>query len=376
MDHLFSAEEKGDPSCSDEAFCIQESSDKIGPPKTQEGTDAAREEEPTTAPQASGSTQVPLRSKSLGCVSTTTPRSPRLSASPAPHSVRRQKLQRQQDVGDWGSSSEGTEKYSITPAMRKKYLKELLLSNGLSNGLGSLLSSTTTCSVSKDCDSDQWTSDENANRPFLALDPVEHAWMVSVVEANYDTIVEFLEEDPTLLTKRDFVSGFTAIHWLAKYGKHETLINLMRFAERKGIPVNINLKASGGLTPLHVAAMHGRDMVVKVLIGAYSADIEARDNSGRRPWQYLRAGCSSELKELVGATEAASPLGIAYHNVNNNGSTKGANSKRVARNVTETPEEPPQDNRQQPWTAPLRRFLNLGSLLSFRKIWSRAGSVR
>lgn len=263
----------------------------------------------------------------------------RVRTRPLPASSRRQKFQRQSEVketdgGGGGATGqcisqklpcEAAEKYTLTPAMRKKYLKELFLNNGLHSGLGSILQSSKSCSVQGDPDNDpdiDPTNEENNNRAFLALDPVEHAWMLSVVDGNYDTIVEFLSEDPNLLTKRDFVTGFTVIHWLAKHGKHETLIHLMRFAESKDFPVNVNLRASGGLTPLHVATMHGQDMMIKILVGAYSADVDARDYNGKKAWQYLKRNASTELRELTGAMDEETGS-IGYHNVNNNG-TGGA----------------------------------------------------
>ncbi|XP_041095653.1 ankyrin repeat domain-containing protein SOWAHC-like [Polyodon spathula] len=261
--------------------------------------------------------------------------SPRFSTRPLPASSRREKLQRQSEVKETDGGGSGAtgrcisqklpcdaaDKYTLTPAMRKTYLKELFLNNGLHSGLGSILQSTKSCSLKGDPDNDpdlDSANEENNNRAFLALDPVEHAWMLSVVDGNYDTIVEFLSEDPNLLTKRDFVTGFTVIHWLAKHGKHETLIHLMRFAESKDFPVNINLRASGGLTPLHVATMHGQDMMVKILVGAYSADVDARDYNGKKAWQYLKRNAPAELRELTGAMDKE--MGnIGYHNVNNNG---------------------------------------------------------
>ncbi|XP_006633076.2 ankyrin repeat domain-containing protein SOWAHD [Lepisosteus oculatus] len=244
-------------------------------------------------------------------------RAPRLSARACGYaSARRAKLQRQPEV----SETDGAPCASLTPAMRKKYLKELFLHNGLHNGLGSILVSSQSSSAAGDCGDEAAqpsTEDGNLTRTFWALDPVEHAWMLSVVDGNYDTIVEFLSEDPSLLTRKDFVSGFTVMHWLAKHGKDETLIKVMRYAESRGLPVNIDVRASGGLTPLHVAAMHGRHMVVKILVGAYSASVDAMDHGGRRAWQYLRGDAPAEMRELLGAMDeqgwALGPL-----NTNNN----------------------------------------------------------
>lgn len=147
-------------------------------------------------------------------------------------SSRRSRLQKQLEVySEPGSSSsnsrrlsvDASEKGSLTPAMRKKYLKELLLNNN--SGLSSILSSKHKSSKEEEEAAAQNGDTVNCGA-LWALDPMEHAWMLSVVDGNYETIVEFLAEDRSLLSRKDFISGFTALHWLAKNGKDETLIKL------------------------------------------------------------------------------------------------------------------------------------------------------
>lgn len=226
---------------------------------------------------------------------------------------RRTRLQRQLEVTDssergGGLQKEPSERGSLTPAMRKKYLKELLLSNQTHSGLSSVLSSQS-YSVSTEQDSD-W-----------ALYPMEHAWMLSAVEGNYETILEFISEDPYLLTRKDFISGYSVLHWLAKKGMDETLLKLLRYAEGAGIPVNVNLRGSGGFTPLHVASMHRQYMVVKLLVGAFGANVDAMDYNGKRAWQYLKEDAPLEMKELLGTWDDEHTGGCvpnANKNVNNN----------------------------------------------------------
>lgn len=232
---------------------------------------------------------------------------------------RRSRLQRQHEVTD--SSAPGGSEYreppervSITPAMRKKYLKELLLSNPSHSGFSSVLSHTPSVSSEQDA---SW-----------ALYPMEHAWMLSAVEGSYETILDFISEDPHLLTRRDFISGYSVLHWLAKRGQDETLLKLLRYAESAGIPVNVNVRGSGGLTPLHVASMHRQYMVVKLLVGAFSANVDAMDYNGKRPWQYLQGDAPLEMKELLGTWDdehscACAPLNV-NRNVNNNSAGAGA----------------------------------------------------
>ncbi|KAI4892859.1 hypothetical protein NFI96_000755 [Prochilodus magdalenae] len=213
--------------------------------------------------------------------------------------MRRLRLQKQTELS---GVPESQEKGSLTPAMRKRYLKDLFLNYKSHTGLSSLLSFKSDSQCSGDGEDVRgYSLEDPSSGAFWALDPLEHAWMLSVVDGNYDTMVEFLSEDPSLLTRRDFVSGYTALHWLAKNGKHETLIKLLKRAENEGSPVNVNIKGSGGFTPLHVATMHNQYMVVKILVGAFSANIDAMDYSGKRAWQYLRENAPPEMKELLGA---------------------------------------------------------------------------
>ncbi|KAM4621169.1 ankyrin repeat domain-containing protein SOWAHC [Polymixia lowei] len=222
-------------------------------------------------------------------------------------SARRSRLQRQQEVSDTATGA--TERGSLTPAMRKKYLKDLLLNNTSHSGFSKVLSSESSSASSRD--------EQDAQGTDWALYPMEHAWMLSAVDGNYETILEFISEDPHLLTRKDFVSGFSVLHWLAKRGQDETLLKLLRHAENAGIAVNVNLKGSGGLTPLHVAAMQSQYTVVKLLVGAYGANTDAMDYNGKRAWQYLKGNAPLEMKELLGTWDDEHSS-VGRQNVNNN----------------------------------------------------------
>ncbi|NWX13797.1 SWAHD protein, partial [Aegotheles bennettii] len=147
---------------------------------------------------------------------------------------------------------------------------------------------------------------------------LEHEWLLTVAQGDADHIIRLLDLDPSLLTRKDFVTGFTALHWLAKHGHHESFIRVISHAQKKGYPINVNIPtASGGLTPLHLAALQGHEMLIKVLVGAYGADTSRRDHNGCKAWQYLRADTSRELKELAGALEEDF-IQLPSHNTNNN----------------------------------------------------------
>ncbi|KAM9741668.1 ankyrin repeat domain-containing protein SOWAHD [Menidia menidia] len=221
---------------------------------------------------------------------------------------RRSRLQRQPEVPDQPAQSQRDvwERGSVTSVKRRKQLKELLLSIPFSGSLPP--ESPGAAPQQQDAD---W-----------ALSPMEHEWMLAAVEGSYETILEYVAAEPALIGRRDFVSGYSVLHWLAKRGQDETLLRLLRHAERGGVRVDVNVRGSGGLTPLHLASAHGQYAVVKLLVGAYGADVDAMDYSGRRAWQYLRGDAPLEMRELLGTwDEEHNSEGTPQNfnrNVNNN----------------------------------------------------------
>ncbi|XP_036871473.1 ankyrin repeat domain-containing protein SOWAHC [Manis javanica] len=145
--------------------------------------------------------------------------------------------------------------------------------------------------------------EESSGGGSVTLDPLEHAWMLSASDGRWDSLEGLLTCEPGLLAKRDFITGFTCLHWAAKHGRQELLVMLVNFANKHQLPVNINARTSGGYTALHLAAMHGHVEVVKLLVGAYDADVDIRDYSGRKASQYLSQSIAEEIRNLVGALD-------------------------------------------------------------------------
>ncbi|XP_056289349.1 ankyrin repeat domain-containing protein SOWAHC [Pseudoliparis swirei] len=131
----------------------------------------------------------------------------------------------------------------------------------------------------------------------VTLDPLEHEWMLCASDGLWESLQPLLAVEPSLVAKRDFVTGFTCLHWAAKQGKAELLTQLLVFSKDNAIPVNVNVRSSAGYTPLHLAAMHGHTQVVRVLLSDWEADPEARDYSGRRAIQYLSPLLAADLQE-------------------------------------------------------------------------------
>jgi len=53
--------------------------------------------------------------------------------------------------------------------------------------------------------------------------------------------------------------------------------------------VNVNVRSYGGYTPLHLACQFGHQEVFDILVKAYAADANMRDNSGKKPRQYMKS---------------------------------------------------------------------------------------
>ncbi|XP_053355117.1 ankyrin repeat domain-containing protein SOWAHC-like [Clarias gariepinus] len=140
--------------------------------------------------------------------------------------------------------------------------------------------------------------DESAT---ATLDPVEHAWMMCACDGEWDSLRRMLDTDPGLVSKRDFVTGFTCLHWAAKLGKHELLAHIVNFARQRGVALDVNARSSAGYTPLHLAAAHNHVEVIKMLVGACDADVEARDYSGKKASQYLRDDVARDVLDIAGA---------------------------------------------------------------------------
>ncbi|XP_068260359.1 ankyrin repeat domain-containing protein SOWAHB [Nyctibius grandis] len=129
----------------------------------------------------------------------------------------------------------------------------------------------------------------------------EHAWLVAVSAGCWAQVRGLFLEEPELALQRDFMSGFTVLHWLAKHGDGPGLQELAVAAQQAGLALDVDARSGCGYTPLHLAAIHGHQLAIKVLVLQLGCQVQVRDSSGRRPWQYLGSSTSGEIWQLLEA---------------------------------------------------------------------------
>ena len=136
---------------------------------------------------------------------------------------------------------------------------------------------------------------------LVPLESNEHDWLVRGAAGTWTEIYSLFREEPSLLTKRDFITGYTVLHWVAKHGDHRVLNTLWYGVDKMGMTLDINSKTTCGYTPLHLAALHGHRMMIRLLVHKFKANVSLRDTSGKKPWQYLGGNAQGDLLQLLGA---------------------------------------------------------------------------
>lgn len=143
-------------------------------------------------------------------------------------------------------------------------------------------------------------NEESKFSDTVPLDSAEHDWLVKTTAGRWSHhLYGLLLNDSELFEKKDFMSGFTALHWAAKSGSSEMLTTLVEIAKKAGLKVDVNMRSFGGYTPLHVAAIHGREEVILKLVRNYGAKVHLRDWSGRKAHQYLQKSTPLALRSVL-----------------------------------------------------------------------------
>ncbi|XP_028391858.1 ankyrin repeat, SAM and basic leucine zipper domain-containing protein 1-like [Dendronephthya gigantea] len=122
------------------------------------------------------------------------------------------------------------------------------------------------------------------------LNEVEKEWLFSFAcspECHIQNVKDLLKKNPNLATMK------TALHWAARNGS----IAQVDFLLANGVDPEI--QTNGGYTALHLATMFNHNDVVLLLLDDYRACVDARDNSGKRPKDYLKRNAMPSVKNKL-----------------------------------------------------------------------------
>ncbi|XP_056302366.1 ankyrin repeat domain-containing protein SOWAHB-like [Danio aesculapii] len=136
------------------------------------------------------------------------------------------------------------------------------------------------------------------------LDSIDHEWLVKTASGHWSQVYGLLLKDAQLAERKDFMSGFTALHWAVKCGNADMVCRIIELSRKGGHGVDVNEKSNGGYTPLHIAAIHNHLSIIDLLLHKYGANRNLRDNYGKKPYHYLQKGVSGQLRELLGDPKA------------------------------------------------------------------------
>uniref|UniRef100_A0A3P8Z735 SOWAHA-C winged helix-turn-helix domain-containing protein n=1 Tax=Esox lucius TaxID=8010 RepID=A0A3P8Z735_ESOLU len=141
----------------------------------------------------------------------------------------------------------------------------------------------------------------------VPMETAAHEWLVKSAAGLWGQLDRLLLQDPQLAQTKDFISGFTALHWAAKGGNTRMVRSILDVSRKRGVELDVNRKTRAGYTALHVAAIHGRHAVIALLVRDYGASVDLRDNDGKKPYHYLEKGTSWKISELLGDPHATQP---------------------------------------------------------------------
>ena len=68
---------------------------------------------------------------------------------------------------------------------------------------------------------------EMSEQESWEIDPLEKDWMLASAQGDIQGLQQLLLEEPNLVNRKDFIHGYTALHWAAKLGRCDIIACLM-----------------------------------------------------------------------------------------------------------------------------------------------------
>jgi ankyrin repeat protein len=179
------------------------------------------------------------------------------------------------------------------PADLKSHLEQTLLlnSNKRNNGGGS----------SSSLDS---KGSKGSNKAPTIIEDDEKKWFKYSQTCDLPQLKKLLDKDEDLVNKKDYFTGFAAIHWAAKNGRVDVITWLY---DQKA---EVNIRTNGGYSPLHIATIHKQEGTIHKLINTFDADINSRDYSGKKPRHYLSPTLSATVTRALQETPSVLELSV------------------------------------------------------------------
>ena len=153
------------------------------------------------------------------------------------------------------------------------------------------------------------TTDEDEEEEEIRKEEVD--WMQACCHGNIKKLQRSLRAHPNLLHHRDFVLGYTLLHWAAKLDRPD-IVDFV--AAHRTDTDYLDVKSHGGYTALHIGAMCGKESVVVKLLDL-GASVHARNHDGMKPKDVVKesvsVGVQNRLGRLVVGTERCATLSVS-----------------------------------------------------------------
>lgn len=148
--------------------------------------------------------------------------------------------------------------------------------------------------------SDEELADDTGLNEEERVPLIEKELMLASSRGRLNEIKRLLRRYPQVLNNRDFVFGYTVLHWAVKIGRSD----IIDFSIERGI--DIDSKSHGGYTPLHLAAMGGKDKILVHLL-ELGANIHVRDHSGKKAKDIVKDAVAPNVQRMLGKTVVINP---------------------------------------------------------------------